>query len=339
MKPFTMIPKSVKKKIPDPIKKAIRKIYKSRLYRDIEKFKKNGTRFRPPLSDFPGIVRLETTTRCNLHCAHCPHSVLSKDKNFLGDMDKSLYFRAIDEIAKESPETIVRPFGGGEPLVRTDLAELIGYAKKKGIQKISINSNGTLLTKNRRAELIKSGLDHLEVSIDAATPDTYTKVRQADFFRKVVDYTIAFIDESKHFNRNNKITVSFVLQKDNYHELEDFKRFWKDKADNVTIRPYHQHGGFVDAHGNFIKNADSTYRHPCPYVWRGLIISIHGKVCFCESDWTAEHTVGDICHQSIKGIWQGPELHRLREQHIAGTFDHPLCNVCPDWQKIKWPGM
>ena len=339
---MNLLPKitaTVRKKIPNPIKKAVRKVYKSRLQQDIEKFKKTGTRFRPPLRHFPGIVRFEVTTRCNLHCAHCPHSALSKDKNFLGDMDKELYFKAINEIAAQSPDTTVRPFGGGEPLCRKDLAELIGYAKKKGIQKTSINTNGTLLTKNRRTELIKNGLDHIEVSIDAATSETYAKVRQADFFHKVVDNTIAYIDESKQLNKNSRTTVSFVLQKDNQNELEAFKRFWEKKVDQVVIRPYHQHGGLIDAHGNLFKNGVSIPRHPCPYVWRGLIISIHAKVCFCESDWKAEHTLGDIRHQSIKEIWQGPEFNRLREQHIAGTFDHPLCNACPDWQKIKWPGM
>jgi MoaA/NifB/PqqE/SkfB family radical SAM enzyme len=102
--------------------------------------------FTPALTPFPAMVLIDTTTRCNLACAHCPSSKLAQDPAFLGDIDVDLYKKIIMEIAQENKGTIVRPFDGGEPFMRKDIEELIAFAKKCGIEYVSINSNGLLIT-------------------------------------------------------------------------------------------------------------------------------------------------------------------------------------------------
>ncbi len=320
------------------IKKVIYTILVVKLQQDIRKFKKSGTRFIPPLPDFPLMVRIETTTRCNLQCPHCPNSILSSNPDFTSDMDNTLYFKIIDEIACESPKTLVRPFGGGEPLMRKDIGELIKYAKDKGIRNISINTNGTLLTKKRRNELIKSGLNHIEVSIDAATKETYQKIKKSPLFDRVINNTIAYIKESKQFNPNNIVTVSFVLQKGNFHELEMFKKYWSGVADKINIREYHQHGGLIDEHGCFAEK-NLMFRHPCPYLWNRMIINHDGKVPFCENDWEGKYAIGDANVKTLKQIWHSKEFSELRQEHINGTFNHPYCRNCTDWHIIKWKGL
>ena len=128
----------------------------------IEEFKKSGTRFSPRVPEFPEMVLIEVTTRCNLSCGHCPHEELSTHHGFLGDIDAGLYRKIVDEVA-EFPETWLRPFNGGEPLMRRDLPGMIRYAKDKGIRQVGITSNGTLLGERMRRELVEAGLDYLEL--------------------------------------------------------------------------------------------------------------------------------------------------------------------------------
>ena len=302
----------------------------------IEEFKRSGERFAPLVPEFAEMVLIEVTTRCNLACSHCPHSELATHDGFLGDIDASLYRKIVDEIAP-FPDTWLRPFNGGEPMLRRELPEMIRYAKDKGIRNIAITSNGTLLTARMRKDLIEAGLDHLEVSIDAATEETYQEIRHAPMFQRVVDNTLRYIEESKRVSAARTVMVSFVVQAANRQEIAAFHSFWRGKADAVYLREYHQHNNLVVRQSSPAVNSPE-YRHPCPYIFERLIVHHNGKVRFCEADWEAKHAIGDARTQSLLEIWQGESYRRLREQHIAGTFDHPFCRNCTDWKEVHWPG-
>ncbi len=333
-----LVPESLRRYVPRFVKEMYHRQALTPFQRDIERFRQDGTRFIPPLLSFPPMVMIDTTTRCNLACSHCPNSVLSGEKGFWGDLESDLYFKIIDEIAEESPGTLVRPFDGGEPLLRKDLPELIGYAKQKGIHRVSITTNGTILNENVRRKLIHSGLDHMEVSIDAATSGTYQKIRRSPLYDKVVENTLAYIEESKAFDPRREVSVSFVLQTENRLELDAFREFWRPRADQVDIREYHQHNNLMDEGGR-VGRKNLRFRHPCPYLWNRIIVHHDGRVRFCEGDWRAEHVLGNVREQTLKEIWQGELYRRLRQQHIDGTFEHPFCGPCTDWREILWPGL
>lgn len=291
---------------------------------------KFGFRFTPKLNDFPPMVMIDTTTRCNMACNHCPSSTLSKDKTWVGDIEIALYKKIIDEIAKENPMTIVRPFDGGEPLLRKDMEELVKYAKLKGIRYVSINTNGTLLTKKRAKDMLNAGLNHIEFSIDAFSKETYIKIKNVDFYEKVVSNIENILYLKKKIAPSFKISVSFVKQSDNLSEVDAFYTYWKDKVDHVTIREYHQHGNLIDAHGKYQANIVNN-RWPCPYLWDRIIIQHTGKVRFCENDWKAQYAIGDVTQNTLKEIWNSKAYNELRESHVKGIFDHPYCKKCPDW--------
>ena len=60
----------------------------------------------------------------------------------------------LDDLADYGAPVIL--FSGGEPLMRQDLLELIGYAKQKGLRAV-ISTNGTLITRATANELKNSG--------------------------------------------------------------------------------------------------------------------------------------------------------------------------------------
>lgn len=333
-----IIPQAVRRKFPKRVREQLRRLKpRTKLQKDLALFVLDGTRFKPPLADFPPMVMLDTTSRCNLACTHCPNSVLAQEAGFLGDMSNELIFKILDEIAAEAPGTLTRLFDSGEPLLRKDLHEHIAYATERGIHPVSITTNGTMLVKKRRKEIIEAGLDHIEVSLDAASPETYLKIRVSPLFDRIVENTLAYIEESKAFDPTNRVTVSFVLQTDNRHEEDAFIAFWEDKVDKVYIREFHSHNDFVDDHGLF-KNHGDPHRHPCPFLWDRLIVGHDGGVRFCEFDWKGDHVLGNANDQSLKEIWQGDAYRALRESHVAGSHCHEFCNHCTDWRQINWDG-
>lgn len=281
------------------------------------------------------MVMIDTTTRCNLACAHCPNSVLAEDQSWLGDMDFDLYKKIIDEVAAERPEAVVRPFDGGEPLMHKQMEEMIRYAKEKGIRKVAFTTNGLLFTEKRARAILEAGIDEIEFSIDAVTPETYLKIRKSEHFDRLIENIERVLALRPEINPALRVHVSFVKQQDNMFEAKEFEEFWTPKVDFVGIREYHQHNALVDDHGRYEKDTPPE-RHPCPYLWNRIIIQHNGKIRFCEFDWKAEHAIGDVRTQSLKEVWHGERYKTLRDQHVAGTFDYPYCKGCTDWREVRW---
>jgi GTP 3',8-cyclase len=67
-------------------------------------------------------------------------------------------------------------FTGGEPLVRSDLEEVVGRAVRE-IPDVSLTTNGSML--GRRAESLRAaGLKRVNVSIDSLDPTQFTDIRR-----------------------------------------------------------------------------------------------------------------------------------------------------------------
>jgi radical SAM protein with 4Fe4S-binding SPASM domain len=75
--------------------------------------------------------------------------------------------------------------GLGEPLLAPDLLPMVRHAKDRRVR-VGFNSNATLLTRRRAAELVDSGLDWLHVSLDGADATTFEAIRDGASFDTVV---------------------------------------------------------------------------------------------------------------------------------------------------------
>lgn len=112
----------------------------------------------------PFSADIEVTTKCNSQCITC---------NFWKGLGKKRYAvehvdaNEIEHIYKELRDIGIRLVGlvGAEPLLRNDIGEIVKKAKEIVGGKVYLTTNGLLL--ERKAEdLLKSGIDHISVSID-----------------------------------------------------------------------------------------------------------------------------------------------------------------------------
>jgi len=108
-------------------------------------------RFRVPL-----IVHIVLTNRCNSNCIYCRTHKLSQQDVWTTD--------SLKKILAEMKQNGVRRihFTGGEPMMRTDLGELITYAKRLGFF-VGVTTNGYQVAK-RINEL--KGIDVVFLSYD-----------------------------------------------------------------------------------------------------------------------------------------------------------------------------
>lgn len=111
---------------------------------------------------FPIHPVWEVTNACNLRCKQC-HACSGKP--VAGELDTEEGKRLLDSIANIG-EFRMLALGGGEPLLRPDMVELIAYARKLGLE-ISVATNGTLLTAELTREFKKLGVTNIAVGLNA----------------------------------------------------------------------------------------------------------------------------------------------------------------------------
>ncbi|MFZ0390447.1 MAG: radical SAM protein [Calditrichia bacterium] len=172
----------------------------------------------------PFCVSFEITYRCNALCKHCHlHNVQDgplADAQTYGEWSRML-----------SP--VVAQVSGGEPLIRKDLVEILQAIKRDNrAPYIVLTTNGALLTEKRYKELRKAGVDEFSLSLDY--PD-----QRHDDFRGVPGLfnKIEKLLSSLNGSNDRAITVSCVIQSDNYRELigiADFAKKWNINANFST---------------------------------------------------------------------------------------------------------
>lgn len=107
--------------------------------------------------NIPLEVVLNLTNRCNFRCIYCYGPYYDNPK---ADFTTEQIFKLIDELADLGTKSIT--LGGGEPLCRPDISEIIDYVKSKKIE-CGMNTNGSLISE--RVEAVKK-LDLICVSLD-----------------------------------------------------------------------------------------------------------------------------------------------------------------------------
>ncbi|MBD5553502.1 MAG: 12,18-didecarboxysiroheme deacetylase [Desulfovibrio sp.] len=107
------------------------------------------------------VVVWNMTRRCNLKCVHC--YAKAQGASGIDPIDTPQAKAMIDDLAAYGAPVML--FSGGEPLVREDLVELASHATQQGMRAV-ISTNGTLITKQKAAELKQVGLSYVGISLD-----------------------------------------------------------------------------------------------------------------------------------------------------------------------------
>ncbi|MDH4567328.1 pyrroloquinoline quinone biosynthesis protein PqqE [Pseudomonas sp. BN414] len=105
----------------------------------------------------------ELTYRCPLQCPYCSNPLDFAEQG--KELSTEQWFKVMAEAREMGAAQI--GFSGGEPLVRQDLAKLIGEARRLGYYTNLITS-GIGLTEQKIAAFKQAGLDHIQISFQAS---------------------------------------------------------------------------------------------------------------------------------------------------------------------------
>ena len=158
----------------------------------------------------PRWLLAELTYACPLQCPYCSNPV--DYSQYPTELSTEDWKRVLTEARKMG--AVQLGLSGGEPLVRTDLAEIVRHARDLGYYSNLITS-GYGLTEERIIELKEAGLDHIQVSIQASTQELNDHIAGTKSYNHKQDVARLV---KKH---GYPMVLCVVIHRKNIHQMAD----------------------------------------------------------------------------------------------------------------------
>ncbi len=265
---------------------------------------------------------VETTAKCNLYCPMCPRETHKQPKE---DMLDEVFERLVRESGSSAEHMML--IGLGEPFMDRKIFDRIEYCAKHNVSTL-LSTNGTFLDEKTCEKILSSTLEHITLSFDGSTKESFEYYRKGAKFEKVRDNFVRFAT-MKHARKSKiQVVVQMVRMERNWDEVEAFTQFWtavpgvdevRIKADETNLmRPETGH-------------AAGDWKHACHYLWRGpMYVKQNGDVypC-CQSYMLDGKPVGTVGQGTIAEIFNSAEMQRMRRLHVAGKAGEiDICARC-----------
>ncbi|MBK7582576.1 MAG: GTP 3',8-cyclase MoaA [Myxococcales bacterium] len=185
-----------------------------------------------PLTD----LRLSVTDRCNFRCRYCmPKEHFGRGFKFL-PRSEILSFEELTRVARAFVTLGVKKLRltGGEPLLRSDLPELIRQLSGIGDVDLALTTNGALLAE-RADDLAAAGLRRVTVSLDSLDEPTFRAMTDTEFSPSTV---LAGIDAAARAGLG-PIKINAVIRRgQNDGEIVALARHFKGSGHIVRFIEY-----------------------------------------------------------------------------------------------------
>lgn len=201
-------------------------------------------RYAHDLLDIPRQIYPALDNTCNLYCSSCRNEIKAVDGEDL--LEGEYYVDRLISSGWFREDTRLQLSAAGEVFAgRINPRLLFGLPVKCDVW---IVSNGMLFTE-QKFELLSHKFNKITVniSVDAASPSTYEKVRRGGRWDKLLE-NLRYLGERRVDGRISTFYVNFTVQRDNYNDLPDFVRLAKEiHADAAIIKPIYNWGTWTDA--------------------------------------------------------------------------------------------
>jgi cyclic pyranopterin phosphate synthase len=162
-------------------------------------------------------LRMSLTNRCNLKCIYCHNEGEQHSGNEITVAEVAQIIRVA---AKHGVDKV--KFSGGEPLMRTDLEDILRALPP--LRDVSLTTNGTMLAKRAKG-LKEAGLDRVNISLDSLSSDRFDMITctHSGQFDRVLNGIDAALDADLTPVKLNMVYLKGINE-DEVEKLIDFVR-------------------------------------------------------------------------------------------------------------------
>ena len=292
-------------------------------YRHSLNYDKNGY-----LPLFPLTVSFELVNRCNLKCVMCYTEHHRLDK-------KTLSIGTLQSVLRECqrnglPAAVIGM--AAEALLYKDIRRVIEATRAADVMDVFLGTNATLLTPEMSDFIVEQRVARVEVSLDAATPETYKRIRSKDELA-IVERNVRALVEAKRRKRSKLpvIRLCFCVQPENVDERQAFLDKWKDDVDYIDFQEmidFQYVTPLVNGQPETVPNIQELGPKPyCPYPFNSLHVWADGTVTPCCTYYGKALPLGNVEQHSLAELWHGGQIEEIRGEFRRGELN-PVCRVC-----------
>lgn len=279
----------------------------------------------------PYSIMIEPTSKCNYSCPMCAKNELGQEfRN--QNIDGSTFDGLIDEIKGSCVIAFLWNFG--EPLMNPKLTDMIEILSKERIYSV-VSTNASLLDSEKSGELLKSGLNHLIISLDGTNAEEYGKLRPGGNFEKVLSNVRKMSELCTRYNSSMLIELQFIITSANENSINRMGRIGEELGvDVVTLRKCsirseegHISLGAKNKEYSYGEFAPKICGRSCYKVYSQSLVLSNGDIVPCCDVEEKRNVMGNLGKLSFREIWNSKKYNSFRMAVSRGTKE---CRLCPD---------
>lgn len=282
--------------------------------------------------DTPFTVIIDSSETCNFKCNYCFRS--DKNKENWGYAKEPLLmqwdmFKQIADQIKAFPQKVktISLSNHGEPLCNPTLPEMVKYLKDHQVcERVSIHTNGSLLSEIMVKKLAESGIDKVVISLQGLTAEKYREICGTEIdYEKLVRQITNLFNQKKNTKLFIKIADTAL---DDNQEQQFYERF-SPIADGVYIEkivPIWKNISIINKKMQNKYGKTFPVQHCCPLIFHTLIISPVGDIFPCTQLLTP-HCLGNVAQTTVVDAWNSQQRLNLLIEQCENT-QPTLCTDC-----------
>lgn len=244
-------------------------------------------------------LQIQTIAGCNYRCPFCPANTTSKlyggvPLGMRPRMTEQTFDCILEELHELDYQGEVLLHLFNEPLLDERIEDFVRRVREQcpGAY-IRIDSNGSLLTRRRLADLVDNGLDRLTID----------------------DYT----DNHRILKRIR----SWQLSARELSVVHGISRSMTENVDPARLYLYNRAGNVPG-----LDVPDHPLPLFCSLPFRHCYVGFRGEVVLCCSDWRFEEVLGMIGEDSLRNIWMSERFEQIRAMLIGQNREGGICQRC-----------
>jgi len=275
------------------------------------------------------LLSVDITDACNLRCVYCNNPLFPYPRTMMSED----VFSSLIKRLRQNPVNRIR-ISGGEPTLHPQFREML-LQMSRYCKYLSIITNGQWQSPDLGEQLLSSGVNLIELSLDAGGAAVYESSRPQASYK-------LFMSNLKQLYRLRNASKSKTLIKIRLMIRPSTRHC--EKSDTGYLLKYSycvlpqwvlQHPEAPAIEDVYSQNSVLTNSLPmCTVPFRDLQIRPDGRVPLCPAkgcsiDPQAQVFIGDICINTLPELWQAPLLKQIRAAHRSRKGDIlSLCRNC-----------
>jgi len=282
------------------------------------------------------VLRIEPASACNLRCSHCPTGVFEMARTV---MKQDVFRRVLEELRRNVPPIrVVVMYHGGEPFLNKNFLSMARRIKDVGVPFVKTVSNGMLIEPVLAEQIIDSGLDVIEISLDGQSGEQNNRVRRRSDWATVVGNVRHLAERVAARGSSLKIliaTTQFLASDSNPKADPDVPNWLRDAFSGLESRVAFKSTWALkwpsqlpaEGYDTIEEGPPREAPEMCSLLQETLTVRADGRVVACCFDLTSMSNLGNILDQSLTEIWNGPGYKAFREDFARRNYP-PLCRNC-----------